>query len=281
MDEERMLRLVTEEVLRVLLQKGFAKDRIMSSMKMLVVFTGGMIGLQEAFAALRTLKDQGAELTAVLSPAAEKVIGLPVIKEQLGKEVAVITEVTANLYEVIRHTDLVLVPVLTQNSLAKLVHLIYDTVATEVILRAIQFGKKVIAARNAADPLDSYRVQTGMAKAPEKLLRKMQGYMGQVEEYGIKLVDAKELGWIVQQVLQTENSRVEISKKSAILDLTYRNKENRVAAGVKGKPILNAAQVQKAISSGEDRVVLVQDTLITPLAKELAQEAGIEIVIMD
>lgn len=273
MDEERMMRLVTAEVLKVLRQSGFVNAAVQPPTKMIAVFTGGMIGIQEAFAALRQLQAQGAELTAVLSPAAEKVIGIAALQENLGEGLPVITEVTSPIYDLISQTDLVVVPVLTQNSLAKVVHLMYDTVATETILRALQFGKKVIAARNAADPLDPYRIQTGMARGGEKLLHKMQEYLRQVQQYGVTLVAAKELAGTVQQVLRNDVAQLPAIPQQEGAD------RRKNANGAKGKPILDATQVQQAIDRGESRLVLVPGSLVTPLAKEKAQEAGLEIVI--
>lgn len=281
MDEEQMVRLVTEEVLRVLKQEGWVKNAAKSPIKIMAVFTGGMIGLPEVFGELQKLQAQGADLTAVLSPAAKMVIGIQAIQDKLGKEVPIITEVSSELYEVISNTDVVLVPILTQNSLAKVVHLICDTVATEVILRALQFGKKVIAVRNAADPLAPNRIQTGMAKPPEKLLHKIQDYLQQVQEYGVVLVEANNLATTAQQVFVTPSLATNQALFLSAANNLEPNSQASNAADKEAKTILDAAQIQQAISSGECKLAIRSGSLITPLAKDIAKEAGIEIVIAD
>jgi len=281
MGEEQIVRLVTEEVLRVLKQEGWVKTAAKSPIKIMAVFTGGMIGLPEAFTELQKLKVQGAELTTVLTPAAERVIGIQAIQDNLGKEVPVITEVTSRLYEMISNADLVLVPILTKNSLAKVANLICDTVATEVILTALQFGKKVIAVRNAADPLAANRIQTGMAKTPEKLLHKIQDYLQQVQEYGVVLVEANNLATAAQQVFVTPSLATNQALLLSAVNNLETNNQASHAADKEAKTILDAAQIQQAISSGERKLAIRSGSLITPLAKDIAKEAGIEIVIAD
>jgi hypothetical protein len=173
-----------------------------------------------------------------------------------------------------------LVPVLTQNSLAKVVHLICDTVATEVILRALQFGKHVIAAQNAADPIARFQIQTGKVQFSAKLLHAMQDNLQQIQEYGVELVSVQNLAQAVQQALQPVAILPE-QKRSLPLPTKPAFMAKSTKVGICGKAVLSAMQIQQAVSNGEHRLVVEKGSLITPLAKDIAQNVGIEIVIRD
>ena len=85
MEREDIIRLVTEEVMRRL---GTPQSVQPAVKQALALFTGGALGLEEALAQLAQLQHQGVRLTAVLSKAAETVIGVDRLRKALGMELA-------------------------------------------------------------------------------------------------------------------------------------------------------------------------------------------------
>ncbi|HWR42187.1 flavoprotein [Sporomusa sp.] len=253
MDNEKLVELVTAEVLRQLNRPHH---------KALAIFTGGTIGLETSLEELRALQAINTELTVVLSEAAEKIIGINWIKEKLGSHVQVVTTQSPYPGKYLRAADIVLVPVLTQNTAAKLAYTLSDTMVSTLILQALMLGKPVIAAQNAADPKDSWRVQKNMAKAPPALREALQGNLNKLEAYGIQLAPVESLAEKAKKVLIPE------SKPQVVQSPEKASK----------RKVIDADTVRRAAQSGAKTFSVPQGSIITPLARDIARECNIEII---
>jgi ethanolamine utilization protein len=263
-DNETLVKLITAEVMRQLKQKT-GSDVVQTDGPLhtaLAIFTGGTIGLEPSLEELKKLQAIQTELTIVLSAAAETIIGISWIKEKLGSHVNVITAQSPYPGDYLRAADVVLVPVLTQNTAAKIAHTFSDTMVSTLILQALMLGKPVIAAQNAADPRDGWRIKKNMGKAAPALREALQGNLAKLETYGIQLVSVDSLADTARQILiresnpQVPQSLVKTSKKQ----------------------ILDADMVRRAAQSGAKAVTVAQGTIITPLARDIARECNVEIM---
>ncbi|VBB05304.1 flavoprotein [Lucifera butyrica] len=260
MEQETLVRRITAEVMRRLEQKA-NPDPKCPGRKIMAVVTGGTIGLEAGMVAMQELQSLPSQLSVILSPAAEKIVGSERIRNFLGQDIAILTAQDPYPGKMLREADLVIVPVLTQNTAAKLAYTLADTLPSILIIQALMFGKPVIAARNAADPRDEWRVRNGMGQGPAGLTRVLQENLNRIEGLGIQLVPIEQLAQRAQELLlpkvKPENQRLVRNGKRTLVD---------------------AAAIRLAAQTGAAEYQAPTGALITPLAWDEAREYGIEIV---
>lgn len=265
MDREKLVALVTAEVLRQLEHSTDlgAVPPAGAGHTALIILTGGTIGLEAGLAELSKLQAAHTELTIVLSAAAETIIGSDRIREKLGSHVNIITARSAYPGEALRAAEVVLVPVLTQNTAAKLARTFADTMASTLILQALMLGKPVIAACNAADPQDEWRLRNNMSQAVPAFREALQGNLKQLALYGIQLVPVDTLAAAAQTTVYREEQQPPLpgpGQKTA------------------KRQVLDAAMVRRAAQTGAKHIRVARGTVITPLARDVAGECGVELV---
>ena len=264
MEREDIIRLVTEEVMRRL---GTTQPVQPAVKQALALFTGGALGLEEALAQLAQLQNQGVRLTAVLSKAAETVIGVDRLRKALGMELDIRLATDSLPKQELKAADVVLIPVLTQNTAAKLARTLADTTVTTLVMQALLMGKPVIAARNAADPKDPWRVQGGMGAARPTLTRVLQDNLKTLESYGVALVDAGTLAAEAMQQLGL-NGIMTQAKETA--------QKPSLPKG-QGRRVIDAAMIQVLAAQGETILTVGPQDLVTPLARDVARECGVDL----
>jgi hypothetical protein len=259
-DKEEMVQLVTQEIMRQLQQMPVATPGKSTHFqhKALVIFTGGTIGFEQGLAEIKKLQDLCFEVTVVLSVSAQEVIGIERIKEELGSHIPIVTAQSSYPGKLLREADILIVPVLTQNTAAKLAHTLSDTMVSTLILQGLMMGKPIVAASNAADPLDSWRAQYSMGNASSGLVKALQGNLKKLAEYGMQLVPVEKIGSVSQHILNQQ-------KTVAV---------NHPAAK---KTVLDAATIQSAAQNGSKSIAVPMGTIITPLAKDIARDYGVQI----
>lgn len=244
MDTNALVDRIVEEVLKKL--NSVNKKRI------LALFSGGTIGSKEAFKELKSLSEAGYECQAVLSPAAEMVLGVERLQTELG-QMPIFTEKNGlKPGELLKNTDTLLVPVLTLNSAAKVATGIADNLITTIIMQALLMGKPVIAAQNACDPDNPVRMKLGMNQGNQKYIRLFSQNLQTLRDYGINLVDAGSLAAAV------------------------RGKSKEDGGLIFNKRVLSAADM--ALCQGPTFIV-GKNTLITPAARDMAEKRGINIIV--
>jgi hypothetical protein len=252
--------IITREVLRRL-NGGAPAASPQGNRKVLALICGGTIGLEQGLAALAELHAYPADVAVVLSAAAEKVVGAQRVRETLGADAVIVTAREPYPGRLLREADVVAVPVLTQNTAAKLAHTFADTLVATVALQALMLGKPVVMAVNAADPQDGGRAGIGMGRAPVNLTRALQDNLQRLESYGVRLVDVKLLA-------------AEVGK-------CFRPRPKPAAIAREKKVLIDAAAVKAALAGGSRRLVVPRGALVTPLAADAARELGVEFVRSD
>lgn len=260
MDQEELVKRVTSEVLRQLQQRNVAEcvQSHEAAIHALAIFTGGTMGCTEGLEELKKLKSHGFDITVVLSPAAEKIISMDAIQAELGKS-EIITSQSCYPKQLLQQAQLVLVPVLTQNTAAKLAFTIADTQVTTLIMQALMMGKPVIAAVDAADPEAKGRVQAHMGKASVGLLRTLRGNLEKLKAHGMRLVTVESLAEESQKMMEGLMSPMPRTEKTK-------------------KSILDANTVKNAAMQHNKTLMVSLTTLVTPLAYDVARDFGIEII---
>jgi hypothetical protein len=264
MSEDEILRIVAEVTGRLAVRLG-ADGRRGS---LIAVFTGATVGFNKAVQQIRGLVLDGYRISLVLSQAAEHLYA-SVLKDQLSGFPHITWLESGKWLSALNEARAVVVPLLSVDTLSKVSLLIADTLAGNVILHALFMGKKVIAARNGADPAGSGREALGFNRGSLSLKRALLERFRIVEDYGCFLTDTEELRSRVNLVLsEAENSPA--------------GQENLPARSVssiasRSGKVVTAADIRHAHSLGVD-LGLSPAAVVTPLARELAARYGVALV---
>ncbi|MDT8899686.1 flavoprotein [Anaeroselena agilis] len=257
MQYRELVDIVTQEVLRRLNGGAPAAGRG-DSRKILALFCGGAIGLEPGLAALAELRAYPADVAVVLSAAAEKIVGAERVRDTLGTDTVIVTAQDPYPGRLLREADAVVVPVLTQNTAAKLARTFSDTLVTTLALQALMLGKPVVMAANAADPQDCGRTSGGMGRAPVNLTRALRDNLRLIESYGVRLVDVKMLAAEVGRCFRPDPEPATLAREKKVL--------------------IDAAAVKAALATGSGRLAVPRGAIITPLAADAARELNVELV---
>lgn len=248
MNFDKMIASIVEEVLRRLKK---------SPKKALIIFTGGTIGFNESIQQIRKLLEDGWNLKVLLSKSAEFVLTSKLIKEQLKIEDIYLESEVTDIKALYTGIDLLIIPVLTINTAAKIALGISDTLATYIVSCGIMKGIPIVAAKDACDLKNSTRLSLGYDKTPAVYLNKINSYLNTLEEYGIKLVDSNEL---YDAVVHNTN---QFEFQSNILN----------------KRVITTEDIIKAKQKNEE-IIVPEDAIVTLLAYDVAEEMGVKIVRM-
>lgn len=261
MESERIVELVTAEILRRLsvscdqTSLCFSGERYQG----LAIFTGGTNGVEAGLQQLQSLQQFSTRFTVVLSKAAEQLKLADRIAQILGSDIPIITSNCPYPELELRNADIVLVPVLTQNSAAKLACTVSDSMALTLIMQSLMLGKPVIAAINGADPDDNWRRQHNMTNLLPELREALLGNLQKISTYGVSLIPVEQLAAAAQLVLTNGETSRDMVKETK-------------------RQVLHAGMVKNAVESGSKVIVISNDTIITPLARDIAQALQVNIV---
>ncbi|HSO69702.1 MAG TPA: flavoprotein [Arachnia sp.] len=177
---ESQLRDLIREVIAGLMPQRVA-PRAASSTG-LVLFTGALLGFEEACASLTRLNPQ-MSLDWIQTDSARRVLDQDTI--------AGIGMTPADKSLVASH-DLLIVPTLTVNMVAKVVHGVGDCLASNVIAEFIMSGKPVVAVTNAACP-DSEGKRSWFPHMPSGYQAMLRKNLATLRSFGVQLSDASRL----------------------------------------------------------------------------------------
>lgn len=249
LDKDLIDRIV-REVLTVLGSK--------SRKKALALICGGTAGGEEALTGLKTLRNAECDLTLVFTPAGRERYRVALTQYGLDGVPELVAGSWDEIAQCVREADVVLIPVLSLNSAAKIAHGIADNLATSLIMQALIAGKPVVAARDAC----TVNQLSGNANYRQIFADNL----ALLEKIGIALTTARELSRRVTALLSRDGG-TDTSKH---------------AAGA-GDPVTGEVFPGRVLSAQDIRqwnrpvVKVGSRTLITPAAWDLARELGIEI----
>jgi hypothetical protein len=251
LDLNELIKIITAEVLKML-------DK-----KVLLFISGGAVNIKDTFAVLNEYKL--IKYSAVISNSAKEVIP-EIYTKSLNLE---ILNEKKCIVKAINNSDLILIPVLTRNTLAKTALGIRDNYFTTGISEALMRNKKVIAVKDSCDP--ECEVLKSMGVTVNKEYNKMLiGYLKTLESFGVTLINSSQL----KDVMNNE------------LNLTSKNydKSNDNVKKSKVKEQTNSVELNGVITMGEllslngnKEVIIAKDALITPLAKDYIDSEKIKI----
>jgi hypothetical protein len=228
---------------------------ILAPKKALVLFTGALLGFDDALASLADLKQCGVQLEALQTDSAKQVLdqskiaalGMPAPSQPWGA------------YKVL------VIPTLSSNIAAKVAHGVADCMASNLVRGSILAGAKVVAAANGADP-DCPDKKALYPNIPAGYAAMLKANLAALAGFGVSLCPAKELFCAVQDAYNPKPGR---QVRNILHQPTPRHTTPR------GRVIGNG--YVHGLPEGS-RLVLAPGDKITPAARESARIRNIEIV---
>lgn len=231
MELDKIIEYIVQEVVKKINSQNIIEE-FSPKEKILVVITGSTNNLEQIVLELRKIS-KNYDLSLVFSEAAKNIID-----ENVFSEFHIIKDFSIKNYdEILSKNDIILLPLLTKNTVAKLVVGIRDNAVTNLVSKALLLEKRVIAA------YDSCIVNNEVPYA--KLIN---SNVEKLKDYGLIFVQAKELADYM------------LNKKDLEINSL---REKNVIAAKDLKDLYNK------------KIIISKNTVVTTLAKERAKENNI------
>ena len=231
MELDKIIEYIVQEVVKKINSQNIIEE-FSPKEKILVAITGSTNNLEQIVLELRKIS-KNYDLSLVFSEAASNIID-----ENVFSEFHIIKDFSIKNYdEILSKNNIILLPLLTKNTVAKLVVGIRDNAVTNLVSKALLLEKRVIAA------YDSCIVNNEVPYA--KLIN---SNVEKLKDYGLIFVQAKELADYM------------LNKKDLEINSL---REKNVIAAKDLKDLYNK------------KIIISKNTVVTTLAKERAKENNI------
>ncbi|MFW6001325.1 MAG: flavoprotein [Halanaerobium sp.] len=272
---EVSVELISRIVKEVLKSLNLEQKTILNKKKITAVFTGGKIDYQKSMDQLEKLDNKfEADWQLIFSKSAEEILDSKKIAAELGAEIVDPKKALKN----IKDRDLIIVPILTMNSAAKLASHFLDTDAVYYIFKSLILGVPVIAAKNAADLNGEGWQEFGLDKLPEPLLADNQKHLSKLQSYGIKVIDAAEITDTALKILDADNTKNESSNNGNFnKEINIENDKTNRSTDQNTVFLDSKVITYREINPLADYVEFVhvrEDAVITPYARDIAENKG-------
>ena len=228
MELDKIIEYIVQEVVKKINSQNIIEE-FSPKEKILVVITGSTNNLEQIVLELRKIS-KNYDLSLVFSEAASNIID-----ENVFSEFHIIKDFSIKNYdEILSKNDIILLPLLTKNTVAKLVVGIRDNAVTNLVSKALLLEKRVIAA------YDSCIVNN---KVPYAKL--INSNVEKLKDYGLIFVQAKELADYML------------------------NKKDLEINSLREKNVITAKDLKDLY---DKKIIISKNTVVTTLAKERAKE---------
>lgn len=276
---EADVELINKIVKIVLKALSGVKESVFDSQKVTAVFTGGKVDFEKSFAQLKNLDQKfNIEWRLIFSKSAEDILDCEKIAEELDADIVD----SKNLLGSVKESDLIIIPVLTMNSAAKLASHILDSYLLYYIFKSLIMGVPVIAAKNAADLNGNSWRAKGLDGLSESILADNQKHLQKLSDYGIKVVDAQEIGKSAATIFDNKSLN-SVEKPAESIELNDEILSAQKVRNISKESEDNSAFLEnKVISYKEinpladsiDVVYVRDDAVVTPYARDIAENKG-------
>ncbi len=231
MELDKIIEYIVQEVVKKINSQNITEE-FNPKEKILVAITGSTNNLEQIVLELRKIS-KNYDLSLVFSEAASNIIN-----ENVFSEFHIIKDFSIKNYdEILSKNDIILLPLLTKNTVAKLVVGIRDNAVTNLVSKALLLEKRVIAA------YDSCIVNNEVPYA--KLIN---SNVEKLKDYGLIFVQAKELADYML------------------------NKKDLEINSLREKNVITAKDLKDLY---DKKIIISKNTVVTTLAKERAKENNI------
>jgi hypothetical protein len=174
---------MTEAELRALIRGAILELMAPAPRRALVIFTGGLLGFDDAIEDLRLLVATGAHLDYLQTPSAVRILDQRKIGSLGMREVS---------KRMVEEHDMLIAPTLTSNIAAKVAHGVADCLASNLFSEFIMANRLVVASQTAICP-DGKAKQGWFPQMPPAYADLLRGNLAALASYGVRLTEAKSL----------------------------------------------------------------------------------------
>ncbi|MBK8445235.1 MAG: hypothetical protein IPL41_00460 [Micropruina sp.] len=174
---------MTEHELRTLIREVIGELIRPPQLRVLVVFTGGLLGFDEAIDSLAALKATGAQLDYRQTPSAERILDQRRIQALGMREVS---------KQYVESHDMLILPTMTGNIAAQVAHGIADCLVSNLASEFIMSNRIVVASRTAVRP-DGAEKLGWFPHMPPGYADLLRANLAALSSFGVRVVDAKAL----------------------------------------------------------------------------------------
>lgn len=237
------IRRIVEKVLQ---EQTSVSTQITHEKRLLAIFGATQLALDEPIQQLQTCRQNGWEITVILSDLATKVIDLEPIHGAFGEENILQEHVLSDITTFVKTYQQIVLPVFSYPMAAKLALRLVDTPCAYLVFEALSKGKKVIAASDALN-------QNEISVKTDPIFSKLENdYVNALSELGVQLVPMTQ---IAESVVER------MSGSRAVVEAT----------------LISATTISN-LDANVRELVHVNPVIITPLAREHAKKRGIELI---
>jgi hypothetical protein len=231
----------------------------LKSRRVTIILLGSDISMDGAISSMGKLRDSGYQLTVVMSKAAEYLVGKERIEREVKPQNLMIGDCYEGAQDLVRNSDVVIVPNLTQNTLAKIAVGIQDDVPSMLLWQFLLQSVRVIV------NTDSIRHAWFSIDGNAKMKKVMEGHIKTVADFGAVMIDHHDyVSLLMKPALPTVQG-----------NRGHRSDSKNPASA---PPRVITESWLRELSAVSRQLVLEKGMIITPLAKDLARTLGIELV---
>ncbi len=247
-----------------------------------VLFCGSDISLSKAYEGLRELRNDNWRLTAIFSKSAERLISEDSVCSAIQPD-KVLKESEGVSVQMVRDIDALIVPNMTQNTLAKLSVGIQDELTALITWQALVSNKPVVV---STDSIFKGWFDIDQNKAMKRV---MQNHVNALKGFGAKLADQHEYVSLLsskeaRKPVSNGHGRAQIGTKSDIKSgVRVPNKPNN--RSVRESLSVTDAQNKKLLTEKDIKMLndvteltLGKGQILTPLGRDAAISKGIRII---
>lgn len=235
--------------------------------RVLAVFTGTDVGVEESIKELNEAKKYGITFDIAVSESAEEILELDFLKEHLRPERTFTERDKLITEKVVEGVSGIIVPMTTQNTVAKLALGIQDTFISFALWQSLWHGKPVlIDFANAIQFRGSYSQQPMLQNIVED-------YTNKLKKMGVKEVSGTDY---VMELLKSLDIKEKINSSIGYIDnkKTYTNEENN---SDEQKTVITEKDIIEMGNQGGE-LSIPRRAIVTPLAYDTAKKLGISII---
>lgn len=243
-----------EELVRNMLQNLLPKW----NKRMIIFLSGGSVNTEILLKVLADFDHRNYDI--VLSESGKMMISTAGIEALNGNVINSFSELEKSLEE----AEIVLIPVMTRNTLSKAALGIADNLVTTGIARALMMGKEVLAVKDSFDVHHPINQVQGLAHN-QVYNDMLKGYETQLKKFGVKFIPIEEFKPTLQNKINQD-----LSAKTNVFDggvSVENNQLTTISEKVKvDAAILTAGDIRKYEQHGV--IQIKPSTIVTPLARD-------------
>ena len=172
---------MTEAELRAIILEAILELMTPAPRRALVLFTGGLLGFDDAVEELKLLAAAGVQLDYLQTPSALRVLDQAKIASIGMREVS---------KKMVEEHDMLLAPTLTSNIAAKVAHGVADCLASNLFSEFIMSNRLVVVSRSAICP-DGAPKRGWFPNMPPAYADLLRSNLATLASFGVRLSDAR------------------------------------------------------------------------------------------